>query len=446
MPQRITKADIKALLREPGRPKIYDTQKGLLLRKKGEAAIWTYRLQMGGKDKWLDLGNAGELEPDNARKIAAEIAHDLGRGVQVDESYVVEKRQQFGLDLSAPIVIPSFRPTFGGAQVDYLRYLKENRALATYNDYRKAFNADGIKALAQKPVDRVTREELARIVDAISLEGKQRSAVKLCAILSGMWTYLSHDSQIGKYGVDRGMLIRFKPLEREGASNPTIEPTAAEVRDMLNRRGELTRQTADAITLLTYTGQRRATVTKARREHFRYETDEVTKRLYLVWRMPKIDMKAKRQHVIPVPKLLWPIIENVDKGWIFKSDIYDDRPIAPGTLTQALSRDLEVSFRPHGMRTALTTAIRKAGFPETAPPKILHHAEGSTGNVTKKFYDFFEDLHDKAEMLDAWVAAIGETKVIDRYVDRQGRPGRDDGTGERRQRTSTLRSQATSVD
>ena len=408
---RLTVASIEAFHRSEAK-KISDSQKGLLLRKKAGWPTWYLRTQTSGQDMlWLLGAWRRELEIDDARRFASDLLYDLQRGVTINDEYVAKKRVTLGLDDS--VVAPSSRPSFMQAQRAYLEHIRTERAAATYADYSKAFREPLLDPLEGKPIDRISREELAEIVDKISLSGRQRSAEKLAVILSGMWNHLSHDSNIRKYGLERGMLRRFKPIERK--AKPKLipgavikrEPTPDEIAALLDGGlDEVSETMRAATTLLVLTGQRITTIASARREHFTKEHFPRTDRPVLVWRMPSDNLKSKRPHAIPVPESAYWTVQRISEGWLFPSDDSASGHIYPGSLTHLFGKDLKLPFTPHKVRTAFTTAVRAAKLGRYAPKLILDHAENRSGDVTLTHYDFWEELEEKEVILGAWLAEI----------------------------------------
>ena len=402
---RLTVASIEAFSRSDAR-KLSDTQKGLVLRKKAGWPTFYIRMQVSGRDTLWFLGAwRRELELDDARRLTSDLLFDLQRGLPIGDEHISKKRISLGLD--SEIVAPATKPLFGQAVQDYLRHVKAQRAEATWWDYSKAFREPGLKPLENKAIDRVSREDLAEIIDEISLSGRQRTAEKLAVILSGMWTYLAHDAHIRKYGVERAMLFRFKPIERKGTKVPKVTPTAAEIHVLLaTGMSGISEQMRAAATLLLLTGQRITTVSKARREHFTTEPLPETDRNVRVWRMPNENMKSKRPHALPLPERAWWVVERVESGWLFPAESGSGH-MDPGSITKLFgSRYLDLPYSPHRVRTTMTAAIRKASLGRLAPKLILDHAEARTGDVTLEHYDEDEELEDKEKALDAWMATI----------------------------------------
>lgn len=419
---RLTVAVMDAFQRSEQK-KLADTQqRGLVVRRKAGWPTFYFRTQVSGGDVLFLLGAwRRELEIDDARRFASDLLYDLQRGLEIDMEYVAKKRVALGLDDS--VVAPSSKPSFMQAKRAYLEHIRAERAPATYVDYSKAFREPLLDPLESKPIDRITREELAEIVDKISLSGRQRSAEKLAVILSGMWNHLSHDSNVRKYGLERGMLRLFKPIERKPKPKPVApgavikrEPTPDEIAALLDGGlDEVSETMRAATTLLVLTGQRITTIASARREHFSKEHFPRTDRPVLVWRMPSDNLKSKRPHAIPVPESAYWTVQRISEGWLFPSDDSASGHIYPGSLTHLFGKDLELPFTPHKVRTAFTTAVRAARLGRYAPKLILDHhaqklildhAENRSNDVTLAHYDFWEELEEKEVILGTWLAEI----------------------------------------
>ncbi|MEE2951828.1 MAG: hypothetical protein VYD57_11330 [Pseudomonadota bacterium] len=411
---RLTVAVMEGFQRSDSK-KISDTQqRGLVVRKKAGWPSFYLRTQVSGGDVLFLLGAwRRELEIEEARRFASDLLYDLQRGVVLDLEYIAKKRVALGLD--SEVVAPSSRPLFMHAQLGYLEHVRAERAPATYSDYSRALREPLLEPLHDKPIDRVTREDLAEIVDAISKSCRQRSAEKLAVILSGMWNWMSHDANRRTYGVEAGMLHRFKPIKRKGTTISKHEPSPDEIAAVLDGGLDGASETMRAATtLLLLTGQRITTIATARREHFSVERFPGSKRTVRVWRMPSENLKSKRPHSMPIPDRAWWIVERVKEGWLFPADTPSGH-IYPGSLTHLFGhRFLDLGFTPHSVRTALATAVRSARLGREAPKLILDHAEGRAGDVTLQHYDFYEEMEEKETILNAWITAIDKAMACRR--------------------------------
>lgn len=395
MPERITKAVIERALRQPGRVKIADTQRGLVIRTKSGDAIWSVRVQKSGKDTLLDLGSWKHLTADQARMLAAEASDLMRRGGTPDAEWVGKRRVVLGID--DELIAPSAKPLLGQIRRDFLAWIAENRRPATHKDYIQTLNQRVFDDVMRKPMDRLQREDLAEAVAKIADAGHAATAAKTARILSSMWRWATEDHRIRSTGAERGMLAGIKPpVTKRAVKAPPRIPTPAQVRGLLAVRSGMTPATADAVTLCIFTAQRRLTVVQARREHF------VRRGQHLVWEIPVEFIKAHRPHFVSLPREIWHIVERVESGFLFP---YAESHMSVHTLTHAFTKRV-LGFSPHDIRRGFAKVVRSKKFRTADVKLVLDHAEGVEGDVTREHYDFAEDMAHRHAMIRAWSDAL----------------------------------------
>ncbi|HDZ73339.1 MAG TPA: DUF4102 domain-containing protein [Aurantimonas coralicida] len=394
MPTKITKRTIDEALRTAGRVRLTDTQKGLMLRTRSGAAVWSYRMQRDGRQVFVDLGTHLDINPDQARMLAAEASDLIRRGGRPDDEWVARRRVGLGVDET--VVARSTKPTLAQVRGDFLLWILGNRRPKTHADYRQTLTQPALARLMDQHIDRLEREDFAEAIAAMAATGRFRNAEKTGHILSAMWSWASQDHLIRKTGATRGMLIGLKPPETQIVKKPRRVPSPATVRTLLAMRKDMSPTIADAVTLLAYTAQRRLTIVSARREDFQ-RTGQ-----YLVWTIPGPKMKAGREHAIPLPREIWLIVERVEKGFLFPSGAGH---VSEYTLTHALC-DRPVGFSPHDLRRGFSQLVRAKGFTTADVKLVLDHSEGAGDDVTLAHYDFFADMRRKHAILRAWADAL----------------------------------------
>jgi integrase len=133
-----------------------------------------------------------------------------------------------------------------------------------------------------------------------------------------------------------------------------------------------------------------------------------------VWTIPKERMKARREHVLPLPNQAIKLLEALKPITGHRSHVFpnrDDgaRPMADAALRQALKKlGWATKYSPHGTRTTGSTRLNELGYRTDAIEAQLAHAEP---NSVRRAYNHATYMDERREMMQAWADKLDHWKA-----------------------------------
>lgn len=433
MPVKLTERLVDKVIADAKAGQTYDLTDtgslGLVLRAAPRGAAFFVRFMWHGTYRRVRIGSTPLVSLTVARAIATSVRAlvEAHRGYPTVE-WLAEQLEVHGVikrTVTPPPPPPVARSktwTFAEARTAFLDEVKRTLRPGTLVDRRGMLGIAELAHLAERPVDSITRSEIATIVADIHRSGRERHAGKLAEVVRPMWTWLAEEHQRGRSGVREGIMVGLKPpkpTNREAEDNEsTYLPQPAELGRVLAmfRAGVVNETTCDASLLLLFTSQRRRTVVTARRSDF-VEEDDV-----LVWQIPprfrKKGRGKKRSHDLPLPaeaaamvrrRLAKAAEDESESQWLFPGL----RPRKTGdavghlhadSLTHAFADLPGISMSPHDTRRGFTTYLEDSlGLDQQILKTVLDHSEGkAAGDVTDAAYSKARRLTLKTTILTAW--------------------------------------------
>ena len=405
---------------------------GLFLRVQPRGSKWGWRTALAGKTLRLDLGPLEEWSLLEARIVAgAASAMVKSRlGVPTAEWLHVQRVRHGKIEAEVRASATNAREfsqwTFAEAREAYLGEVERTLRPATFVDYRHMLRIAELADIENEKVSRITRPRLAEIVANVHRSGRERYANKLADTLRPMWRWLGGDAQVGRSGIEVGIMERLKApaaSRRDDADddhNRYVPPLAEVGRILLmSQNPAFDPQIGAAIALLCYAVQRRRAIVSARIREF-VPIGDGTEGL---WRMPPAHRKTadkrgdRRHHVVPLPGGIWTIVQTQieragDSEWLFPAF----RPKRAGdpvshmnesVLTRGLLLMPCVAASPHDIRRAFATHGELLGWSLGDSKAVLDHNEGvPTNDVTRESYALGDGTHLKWPILKKWAVTI----------------------------------------
>ena len=452
MPERLTQKAVQKAIDAGDRgvaSEIGDAQtRGLFLRVRATGRwTWTYRRTVDRTDYRIDFGNDWTL--DEARGLAQEMGVDLRtrRKNLLDEytrdNWLLRKRSERAGKQFVPIPPPPPPPPkpepmgvlWRDAQAAWRAEVERTRRETTAYTYDMALKVPEFRPLHDRPVDKVTREDVAAVLSSLAKRGAERQAELSAIACRRLFAWLGDDAQRVKYKVQPGIMAGLKAPERtlkesededdgsEALHVPTGQEIGSIVRWLREDHENTTERDRLAALLTVYSVQRRRYVARARKQDF----EEVDGHGGL-WSMPPIHRKTaslrKRRritvgsHVIPLPPSAWAIVARGielagDSPWLFpaKKARRKETPktaMHPSTLTHFFG-DVRAAIdgaqaTPHDVRRAFgTTFAESADLDDHEIKTILDHSEGVvSGDITRTHYSFRDGTHRKWPIMRKW--------------------------------------------
>lgn len=199
------------------------------------------------------------------------------------------------------------------------------------------------------------------------------------------------------------------PVRKALPTNKTQHKTALSVdqigqllRDFDNHR--CTFQLNYCVQLMWWTLGRPSEVAEAEWSEFDLESG--------VWRIPPQRMKARKEHVVPLPRQAIQML-NVLRGitgnrtHLFPGRDNRQKPMAVASMRQALKAlGWSGKFSPHGTRTTGSTRLNELGYRPDAIEAQLAHADQNSVRRAYNHATYFDErrsmMQDWADHLDVW--------------------------------------------
>lgn len=409
--KRLTKADVKEAIASVGKAERTwsDTQsKGLSLRVRKASATWVLRARLGPRQSTWRVADARQAgDPDIVRQHVAEAWSLIARGIDPGDRL---RELEHGGPVERTFDAKKDGWTWEQARDAYLLHVEADKSAATYRDYRVTLRSADLQVLCGLLAKQVTPERAKAIQDSIYSRGKTAQARHTTAVLKTCLAWVADRAGSGlsesPVASVRVMSARLAPPE-DGRV-----PTAAEIGELPWRleAAPISLQSRLAGLLILFTAQRIATVLSARKEDF--EPAEGGRGG--IWTIPRVRMKAKRGHVIPIPPATWDIVRQAaalsktPQGWLFPQA----RPRRAGGAVNGhisynpVARPLD-PLDPHDLRRAFATHGQvRLGMRPSDTKAILDHAEGRGGDVTAARYALHDGQHFKWRLMQDWEAWV----------------------------------------
>lgn len=139
-----------------------------------------------------------------------------------------------------------------------------------------------------------------------------------------------------------------------------------------------------------------------------------------VWRIPAQRMKARREHVVPLPRQAIEILRTMfpitgDRQHVFPHRDDRRKPMVTASFRQMLHVvGWSGRFSPHATRTTASTRLNELNYRSDWIERQLAHADPNAVRRTYNHADYFEGraemMQTWADMLDQWTA--GTTNVL----------------------------------
>lgn len=124
-----------------------------------------------------------------------------------------------------------------------------------------------------------------------------------------------------------------------------------------------------------------------------------------LWKIPKERMKARREHLLPLPRQAVSILTTMQpitgqSTYVFPNRDDRHKPMSDAAFRQALKKlGWATIYSPHGTRTTGSTRLNEMGYRSDAIEAQLAHAEP---NSVRRAYNHAIYMVERAEMMQHW--------------------------------------------
>jgi len=350
--------------------------------------LWRYRYRFNGKAKMLALGAYPAVTLLKARQSRDSARQYLVEGIDPAEQRKADKQAQATIGL-----------TFETLAREWFAYNAPRWAESTRYKANLYLENDLIPVIGARPIKAVTRPELVELVRKVEARGTLNAAGKI-----RQWLH-----QIFRYGLARGVVDSNPATDLDVVAAPAKAVrhhphiSFAELPELLGKidSTNINILTRCAIRLLTLTAVRPGELRTAPWSEFDLDT--------ATWTIPKERMKARRPHVVPLPRQAVVILrelEEISGGYplLFPGQQKSDRPMSENTINKALRlMGYEGRQTGHGFRHLLSTELNGRGYNRDWIERQLAHGDSDEIRDT---YNHANYLEQRREMMQAWADSI----------------------------------------
>ncbi|BAP77788.1 site-specific recombinase phage integrasefamily protein [Pseudomonas sp. MT-1] len=360
--------------------------------------LWRLKYRFDGKEKRLALGAYPAVSLQQARQRRTEAREQLAQGADPSAKKKAAKQAQRADGV-----------TFETLAREWYAYNAPRWAESTAYKAKLYMENDLIPGIGARPVKAITRPELVELVRKVEARGTLNAAGKI-----RQWLH-----QIFRFGLASGVVEANPATDLDVVAAP---PKAtrhhphvafAELPELLGKidTANINTLTRCAIRLLVLTAVRPGELRQAPWSEF--DLDGAT------WTIPKARMKARRPHVVPLPRQAVAILRQLkettgDYPLVFAGQQNPDRPMSENTINKALRlMGYEGRQTGHGFRHLLSTELNGRGYNRDWIERQLAHGDNDEIRDT---YNHATYLEQRREMMQAWADSIdaqcGGTNVV----------------------------------
>lgn len=344
----------------------------LRYRLHGKATMWTV-----GEYPSTSLAEARERR-DWGRKLIAQGVHPKDEEARLKRE---EKLQQDN--------------TFGLVAEEWYQERKPHWSEGYAGKVRQGLDEEILPDLGRLALRDVTAQEILAIMQRIDKRGAPTVAINVRMWISGIFRYaiLTLRAKDDPAAHVRGAVKR-------GEVKHAVALTEKQLRFLLGQLplygGYRTTQLAIELLLLTM-------VRGVEMRRGRWEDVDLEAR---VWRIPRGDMKTRRDHAVPLSRQAVKVLEELREysggGELLVPGMkHPKKPIHHTTINQALNRMGfgGGAFATHGFRATASTLMNEHGWREDAIERQLAHVPKDR---TRGSYNHAKYMQERREMLQWW--------------------------------------------
>lgn len=357
--------------------------RGLYLEVKPNGVkAWRYRFKLGGKGSWFALGDYPAVSLAEARDKCEEARKLVKQGINPVQHRQLErlKREEDSVNTFETVA-------------------KEWLALRDWEDITKKRRLDMLErvvfpSIGKLPVRDITPGHVLDILTKTVKRGAPTVAAEAKRTMSGIF-----ELAVATLRADNDPVW---PVRKALPANKTQHKTAlttAQIGKLLNdfdnhRCGY---QVNFCIQLMWWTLARPSEAAEA--EWAEFDLDAA------LWTIPARRMKARREHVVPLPTQAIEMLRRLhaisgDRTHIFPGRDDRNRPMSVHSIRQALKvLGWSGTYSPHGTRTTGSTRLNEMGYRPDAIEAQLAHAEP---NSVRRTYNHATYLEERRDMMQAW--------------------------------------------
>lgn len=365
-------------------------QRGLYLEVKPSGVkAWRYRFALNGKSSMIGLGEYPTVRLSEARERCEAARKLVKEGINPAQQRQLDRIRQAN----------EASNTFDVIAREWL--LTKDWEYITKNRRHDMLQRVVFPSIGKLPVREITSAHVLSILQSTHKRGAPSVAAEARRTMSAIFEFAVATLRANSDPV--------WPVRKALPTNKTQHKTALSVdqigqllRDFDNHR--CTFQLNYCVQLMWWTLGRPSEVAEAEWSEFDLESG--------VWRIPSQRMKARKEHVVPLPRQAIQML-NVLRGitgnrtHLFPGRDNRQKPMAVASMRQALKAlGWSGKFSPHGTRTTGSTRLNELGYRPDAIEAQLAHADQNSVRRAYNHATYFDErrsmMQDWADHLDVW--------------------------------------------
>jgi integrase len=354
--------------------------------------LWRLKYRVAGKEKKLAFGAYPATTLSQARQRRDEARQQLAEGADPGEQKKAAKQAQRVDEL-----------TFETLAREWYDYNSPRWANATAYKAKLYLDNDIIPGIGARPIKAITRPELVELVRTVEARGTLNAAGKI-----RQWLH-----QIFRYGLAKGVVDANPATDLSVVAAPAKAArhhphvTFSKLSELLAKceAVNIHALTRHAIRLLTLTAVRPGELRQAPWSEFDLDT--------ATWTIPAERMKARRPHIVPLPRqavaILRQLHEITGRYSLVFAGANPERPMSENTVNKALRlMGYEGRQTGHGFRHLLSTELNGRGYNKDWIERQLAHGDSDEIRGT---YNHAAYVEQRREMMQAWADSIEALSV-----------------------------------
>lgn len=366
-----------------------------LLVQPAGSKLWRFDYRYAGRRKTISLGKYPDTTVALANKNLAEVRGLLAEGIDPSAA----RREKKAADRART------ENTFEEIAREWIGKFLRDKAESHRVKVIRRLERDVFPWIGSRPVAQIEPKEILRLVRRVEDRGRIETAHRV----------IQNCGQVLRYAVATERLDSDPSRDLRGALppwKPQHYPSITEPKGV----GELLRAidsftgtfpTSCALRLAPMLFVRPGELRAAEWSEFNFDNAE--------WRIPAGKMKARVQHIVPLPSQAIAILQELKPltgagRYVFPSTRTSRKPMSENTINAALRRMgyAREQMTGHGFRSTASTILNEQGWNKDAIERQLAHGER---DPVRAAYNYAQLLPERRTMMQAWADYLDQLKA-----------------------------------
>jgi integrase len=358
---------------------------------------WRFKYMFLGKERRISLGTYPEISLADARERRNAARKLVANGVDPSEAKKAEKVAQAGSD--------SFEAVAREWHTKNLHTWADKHGVAILARLQQNI----FPWIGKKPINQISAPDLLAVLRRMEGRGALETAHRLRATCG----------QVFRYGIATGRCERDPSQDLRGAIASPEKTHFATITDPKQIGGLLRAIDGYEGSHIVRCALKLAPMLFVRPGELRHAEWSEIDTEKAEWRIPAHKMKMRVQHIVPLPKQVLAVLEELHAltghgaaaKYLFPSIRTLAKPMSDNTLLAALRRmnyPKEVLVT-HGFRAMASTLLNEQGWNRDAIERQLSHGER---NKVRAAYNHAQYLPERRKMMQAWADYLGVLKTV----------------------------------